>query len=172
MEIKYEALLGDQDKFKDQLNKFVEVRLWHDLLGQNFVTLDELSELSARGKIPDGTVIVAMRRIIAEPKRWTVEDQEAGRLPEVGAEFKARGYVWECVRILNNTILAVVGDSYCGFDIDECKPIEAPEEKAARLREEWCAKAAKTLKNLEYTSTLTSIYDALLSGELPVPVKE
>ena len=50
-------------------------------------------------------------------------------------------------------------------------PLETPEEKAERLRSEWCAKAAKTLKNLEYTSTLASIYDALLSGELPVPTK-
>ena len=27
---------------------------------------------------------IAMRRIIKEPKRWTMEDQKAGRLPEVG----------------------------------------------------------------------------------------
>lgn len=51
-------------------------------------------------------------------------------------------------------------------------PIETPAEKAARLKSEWCAKAAKQLKNLEYTSTLTSIYDAMLSGELQAPKGE
>ena len=36
---------------------------------------------------------IAMRRIIKEPTRWTVEDKNAGRLPEVGAELihKTRG---------------------------------------------------------------------------------
>ena len=91
-------------------------------------------------------------------------------MPEVGAEFKARGYVWECVRILNNTILSVSGDSYCGFDINECKPIESQEEKAARLRDDWCIKALRF--NSEHGSKVEAIYDALLSGDLQAPKGE
>ena len=57
-------------------------------------------------------------------------------------------------------------------------PIELPEEKAARLREEWCSKALDSagilsemkryeLKRLgEY---IGSIHDALQSGELKMP---
>ena len=57
-------------------------------------------------------------------------------------------------------------------------PIETPEEKAARLREEWCSKALDSagilsgmkhydLKRLgEY---IGSIHDALLSGRLKMP---
>jgi hypothetical protein len=119
-----------------------------------------------------------MRRIIKEPKRWTWEDKKAGRLPEVG---------WVVMAIDVNEvarIAAINNDSVCsvcvvfedgGFitlPFSGIAPIETPAEKAARLKSEWCANAAKQLKNLEYTSTLTSIYDALLSGELQAPKGE
>ena len=178
--MKYEAVFGDQKRFNEQNNEMAEVMLWHDCLGPNFVSTKELSRMNSEGSIPHGSVVLAMRRIIAEPKRWTVADQKAGMLPDVGAEFKARGYVWECVRILNNTILSVSGDSYCGFDINECKPIESPEEKAARLREEWCVKALSSCSILSGMQKyelkrlggyIEDIYDALLSGDLPVPSK-
>ena len=122
--------------------------------------------------------VVAMRRIIKEPNRWTWEDKKAGRLPEVG---------WVVMAIDVNEvarIAAINNDSVCsvcvvfedgGFitlHFSGIAPIETPAEKAARLKSEWCAKAAKQLKNLEYTSTLTSIYDALLSGELQAPKGE
>ena len=45
-------------------------------------------------------------------------------------------------------------------------------ETANHVRGYWCVAASKQLKNLEYNSTLTSIYDALLSGDLPVPGRE
>ena len=44
-------------------------------------------------------------------------------------------------------------------------PIETPAEKAQRLRDEWCNEAGLVC-SLGMT-TLTRIYDALLSGELP-----
>jgi len=62
-----------------------------------------------------------------------------------------------------------------------CQPIETPEERAKREREEWCSKALDSagilsemkryeLKRLgEY---IGSIHDALQSGELPMPNKE
>lgn len=116
----------------------------------------------------------AERRIIKEPKRWTWEDKKAGVLPEVGADVSsvAYGYVCSVVAIDSNSrhIWCQFPDQSVGSCmIFEINPIETPAEKAARLKSEWCAKAAKQLKNLEYTSTLTSIYDALLSGELAAP---
>jgi hypothetical protein len=112
-----------------------------------------------------------MRRIIKEPKRWTVEDQKAGRLPEVGCA------VYSVRDRQQATVVAIDNDGDIWFQgVNRCvrctdcysiRPIETPEEMAERLKSEWCTKAAKQLKNLEYTSTLTSIYDALLSGELP-----
>lgn len=119
--------------------------------------------------------IVAMRRVIKEPKCWTVEDQKAGRLPEVGWVVRATG-VNEDARIaaINNDAVCVVFEDggFITLHVSGITPIETPDEKAARLKSEWCAKAAKQLKNLEYTSTLTSIYDAMLSGELQAPKGE
>jgi hypothetical protein len=78
--MKYEMIFGDQKRFNEQNNEMAEVMLWHDFLGPNFVSLKELSRMNSEGSIPHGSVVLAMRRIIAEPKRWTVEDQKAGRL--------------------------------------------------------------------------------------------
>lgn len=53
-------------------------------------------------------------------------------------------------------------------------PVEpTPDEKDLRLREKWCAKAVGVcgLGVLGIT-TLTRIYDALLSGELTIPSKD
>ena len=56
-------------------------------------------------------------------------------------------------------------------------PIESPEEKAARLREEWKNNVieihhGKRRKMSTSTFLLDDIYDALLSDELPMPNKE
>ena len=117
--------------------------------------------------------VIAMRRIIKDPKRWTWEDKKAGRLPEVGAKCS------HCHSVDERTVLSVT-DKYVGIERDNSDmnpyfvthaeflqyyiPIESPEEKAARLREEWVSKAT--------FMTTYEIYDDLLSGELPVPVKE
>jgi hypothetical protein len=54
--------------------------------------------------------------------------------------------------------------------ISKIKPIETPEEMAERLRNEWCNRAGGVC-SLGMT-TLTRIYDALLSGELKAPEAE
>ena len=177
--MKYEIILGDERLF-DGASEFVEVvrfndysrdYLWGDLNTIQLLTFEELKAIP----------IVAMRRIIQEPKRWTVEDQKAGRLPEVGCrvnfchKLNANWRIGEIKYMDDQVVVIKVDDVDRPFvyEVDrvEFKPIEVSEEKAARLKSEWCAKAAKQLKNLEYTSTLTSIYDALLSGELQAPTK-
>ena len=71
------------------------------------------------------------------------------------------------------------------FFYETCKvvftPLETPEEKAERLREEWCIKALSScsissgmqkyeLKRLG--GYIEDIYDALLSCDLPVPGRD
>lgn len=120
-------------------------------------------------------------RLPRKPKRWTVADQQAGRLPEVGSQINHIVSKKPVDVLLYKNDVAVLCAPYVNcapFNVDKLsilsyyEPIETPAEKAQRLKSEWCAKAAKQLKNLEYTSTLTSIYDALLSGELQAPKGE
>ena len=126
---------------------------------------------------------LAMRRIIKEPKRWTWEDKKAGVLPDVGSIFTYRdetltchfidgdGEIW-AHDIDNNIVTPLLRD---------CQPIKTKEERAQRLREEWCSNALDSASILsgmrEYElkrlgGYIGNIYDALLSGDLPVPVKD
>ena len=97
-------------------------------------------------------------------------------LPEVGAKCRQSHKDEIVVAVTEKFVVTECQDmSVCTTRKDvfmrSYNPIETPAEKAQRLKSEWCAKAAKQLKNLEYTSTLKSIYDALLSGELQAPTK-
>ena len=122
---------------------------------------------------------IAMRRIIAEPKCWTVADQKAGKLPVVGSmlNHKTQG---ECTFIGFGVVdktywaLKLKNDLIYIADKNWCTPIELPEVKAARLREEWKNNVieihhGKRRKMSTSTFLLDDIYDALLSGELQAP---
>ena len=172
--MKYEYLCGyESDFFTMPENIIAVVQLDHCVQG-----LTEFNQITECGK-----PVLAMRRIIADPKRWTVEDQKAGRLPDVGCEYIGRDVLLTCVFVdKNRDVWGKSKDNlmYC-HDYSEIKPIETPEEKAARLREEWCSDAlgsASILSGMkEYElkrlgGYIGDIYDALLSGELPVPVKD
>ena len=173
-EIKYEAVFGDQLLFNDVSDKAVIVIKNNN---SKYVITENESSDCFHLSLCQPDMYIAMRRIIKEPKRWTWEDKKAGRLPEVGAELihKTRG-ICEFIGVgldedacwalkLQSGLIYIADKSWC-------QPIETPAEKAQRERDEWCNKAAKQLKNLEYNSTLISIYDALKSGELPMPNKE
>lgn len=168
--MKYIPIFGPQELFDGALPNVAVMcsdETWHR-------DLNAIPKLITQGKIP---VAARLIEVTPEPKRWTVEDQKAGRLPEVGWVVRATG-VNEDARIA-----AINNDSVCSFCVvfedggfitlhfSGIAPIETPAEKAARLKDEWCKSAAKQLKNLEYTSTLTSIYDAMLCGELSTPIK-
>ena len=170
--MKYKPIFGDQSNFdKADADAVCAYYPGDGFSLLSFISEDKLKKLTRPTFLLIN--IVAMRRIIHEPKRWTVEDQKAGLLPDVGCEYIGRDVLLTCVFVdKNRDVWGKSKDNliHC-HDYSEIKPIETSEEKAARLRSEWCAKAAKTLKTLEYNSTLTSIYDALLSGDLPAPVK-
>ena len=120
---------------------------------------------------------VAMRRIIKEPKRWTAEDKNAGLLPDVGCEYIGRDVLLTCVFVdKNRDVWGKSKDNlmHC-HDYSEIKPIETPEEKAARLCNEWCKTAADIFvrhPSISGTESMGGIYKAMLSGDLPVPGKE
>ena len=112
-----------------------------------------------------------MRRIISTPT-WTVADQNAGKLPEVGCRvlYARNGLNGEIVSIDDSDdddvelCLRFKDKSLLVCKMNLVKPIESKKEKAARLREEWFSKAT--------FMTTYEIYDNLLSGDLPVPVRE
>lgn len=133
--------------------------------------------------------ILGRRRVIAEPNYWTAEDQKAGRLPEVGCKcvYIRNWLVGEIVSIDDSDLddvevcLRFKDKSLLVCKINSIKPIETPDEKAARLRSEWCSNAlgsASILSGMqEYElkrlgGYIGNIYDAILSGELPVPGAE
>ena len=199
------------------------------------------------------SVLIAMNLINnyqqpkTEPKRWTVADQQAGRLPEVGCKVatirnfdctvvgvdeerkniaiqyengkldvvrvhcvspietqaeKAQRFPdvgcrvnfchklntnWRTgeIKYIDDQVAVIKADAIDRpfvYEVDrvEFKPIESPEVKAARLREEWCSNALDSASILsgmrEYElkrlgGYIGNIYDALLSGDLPVPAK-
>lgn len=90
--MKYEAVFGNQDLF-DGAGTFTGLDVVTRSIASGNMMHCRLSDLTP-GSLREYPVI-AMRRIIAEPKRWTVEDKKAGRLPEVGAELlhESEGHV-------------------------------------------------------------------------------
>lgn len=198
--MKYEPIFGDQSLFDKATRKnTVAIYKISENLTVEFDKYEALLAFLQQQPLCDRPDI-AMRIIIKEPKRWTVEDQRAGRLPEVGCfveyfknnkhgntEVTAQwrnGDELEILRHQNKNKAFVVFNARTEESSDlivQCmKPIETPEEKAARLREEWCSNALDSASILsgmrEYElkrlgGYIGNIYDAILSGELPVPVK-
>lgn len=120
-----------------------------------------------------GGYLIAERRIeeVPEPKRWTLADQKAGLLPDVGAKYGV-----ECciVEHLGNGSAGYENIFYFKYPSGACgnahmrsaKPLETPEDKAARLRSDWIDMAYK-LNVSAYRDDIGDVYDALLSGKLP-----
>ena len=107
-------------------------------------------------RIDDDAPIIpflAMRRIIAEPKRWTVEDQKAGRLPDVGCRVvfcHKLNTNWRTgeIKYIDNQVAVIKADDIdrpfvYEFDRVEFKPLETPAEKAQRLEDEFVNNVSK-----------------------------
>ena len=193
-DIRYEPVFGDQTLFDDgpddaEMVAIYDLRLkrWYKLQdGECYLSTDkEQSWKRCRNGYP-GFPFLAMRRIIPEPKRWTIEDQKAGCIPEVGAKCRQGHKEETVIAVTENFVVtecldgAVCTTRKCEF-MASYNPIETPEEMAARLREEWCIKALSSCSILSGMQKyelkrlggyIEDIYDALLSGDLPVPVKE
>ena len=178
--MRYEMIFGDEKLFAGvpeyvefiRYNSYSRDYLWGDLNVMHHLTFKDLTALP----------IVAMRRIIKEPKRWTFADQKAGRLPEVGNEVQFNFYQSAVIRqgvikyIDDQVVIIQTEDVTRPFCYETCKvvftPLETPEEKQERLRRDWCQSALRLI-NDEMTDACDAavIYDALLSGTLSVPTK-
>lgn len=143
--MKYEMIFGDEKLF-DGVGLFT---------GVDIVTRNIDDGLYRSSKLSDSTPsslrnnpVVAMRRIIAEPKRWTWEDKKAGRLPEVGCVVMAID-VNEVARIaaINNDSVCSVcvvfedGD-FITLHFSGIAPIETAAEKAQREEDEFVGSLA------------------------------
>ena len=132
------------------------------------------------------SVIKAMRRIIKVPV-WKKADKLAGKLPEVGCKaVQIQGFCEVDVLMIHNGCVVVcnseISDSRPAvFKIDSFMelytPIETPAEKARRERDEWAKKASEFIDdeldcvNLVGEHVMRRFYNAMLSGELPMPKK-
>ena len=164
--MKYEYLCGyESDFFTMPENVIAVVRLDHCVQG-----LTEFSQITECGK-----PVLAMRRIIAEPNRWTVEDQKAGRMPEVDCivtTYGGKPYVF-------------VGESFNNdqWSLRDCEtgkvyhtpiswvlPIGSPEEKAQREEDEFVASvidlaSENQLMSCGFKDGVIAAYRKLKGGE-------
>ena len=189
-EIKYEAVFGDQSLFDGTLSACEFASEMYGYMFANGILYycekyNEKAEWSLSCKSHLTFKPSAMRRIIRTPT-WTVADQKAGKLPEVGCIVVRKKSNDECLVVFKSSNVIVLFSESFSSAVSVSKSdffnyfraLETPEEKAARLREEWCSKALDSagilsemkryeLKRLgEY---IGSIHDALQSGELKMP---
>ena len=174
--MKYEAVFGNQELF-DGAGTFTGLDVVVHSIASGIKSYARLSDLTPESL--RNHPVCAMRRIIADPKRWTVEDKKAGRLPDVGAKVDGGKVVFvngfNVVTELKSG--AVIVSSPKTF-LNTFNPIETPAEKAQRLEDEWVNKAwSETAVFAGVTQDehdrlrihLGHIYRAQLSGELAAP---
>ena len=157
--MKYEMIFGDEALFDgapddaEYAGWFCQEIRWYMILNGKILFSDGGTWCTSDNPYLSAD-IAAMRHIIKEPKRWTVEDQKAGRLPEVGA--KCRNYH----SVDERTVLSVT-DKYVGIERDNSDmnpyfvthaeflqyyiPIETPREKYDRERDECISKLLKEI---------------------------
>ena len=174
-EVKYEAVFGNLDFDDFDLDTAAVCDCGDFLLG---ITEDELKSrtLSDFRNEP----IIAMRRIIKTPV-WTADDKSSGRYPPVGVSAFVPG-VCVCEVIGSSEEYEQIAIKYRDGSLDvincnELTPIETPEQLAATLRDIWVSKVCEDIcyhhtGDAEVIRSISMIYDAILSGDLPVPGKD
>ena len=186
MEIKYEAVFGPQELFDGMMDDCEFASEEYGYMFANGILYyceryNEKAGWSLSRKSHLTFKPSAMRRIIRTPT-WTVADQKAGKLPQVGCEVINTDHsislyvLCKVIYVDGEVVIVYNGElsqtySHKAFLV-AFKPIESPEERQQRVRNNWCADANKLIAaDKDYRSESAIIYDALLSGDLPVPVK-
>lgn len=139
---KYEPVFGDQSLFDDVGNDIVFVCF--NPITTNYIGFGVGNLGALNTKEIDG--MIAMRRIIKEPKRWTWEDKKAGVLPEVGSIVKFGKSEIEFLGVgeISNYWVCRYPSGVLAFrERGSIEPIETPEEKENRLREEFVRQVYK-----------------------------
>ena len=188
-EVKYEPIFGDQSLFDgapddaEYAGWFCQETRWYMILNGKILFSDGGTWCTSDNPYLSAD-IAAMRRITKEPKRWTVEDQKAGKLPKVGSKliYTETWDEFEFVGVIAGSMRWACKDFQDGFlyffEQSEMSPIESPEEKARRERDAWARKASEFIDdeldcvNLVGEHVMRRFYNAMLSGDLPVPNKE
>ena len=190
--MKYEAVFGDQSLFDgapedaEYAGWFCQEVRWYMILNGKILFSDGGSWCTSDNPYLSAD-IAAMRRVIRTPT-WTVADQKAGKLPEVGCKaVQIQGFCEVDVLMIHNGCVVV-----CNSEISDSRPavlkidsfmelftpLETPAEKAQRLEDEWVNKAwGETAVFAGVTQDehdrlrihLRHIYRAQLSGELAAP---
>lgn len=143
--MKYEAVFGNQELF-DGAGIFTGLDVVVHSIASGIKSYARLSDLTPESL--RNHPVCAMRRIIAEPKRWTVEDQRAGRLPDVGSEviLRTTGEIATINAANKNMVCLTFSDGgFLPFNVERIDPIESPEEKAQREEDEF----VDSLRNVE-----------------------
>ena len=180
--MKYEAVFGDQSLFDgapedaEHAGWFCQEVRWYMILNGKILFSDGGSWCTYDNPYLSAD-IAAMRRIIKTPV-WTVADQKAGRLPEVGAEVMCmddsrHNFVGESIHAEHWALCHGKTKKVFHIPATAVRPVETDTERQQRLKEEWCHSALKLI-NDELTDACDAavIYDALLSGELKAPEVE
>ena len=168
-DIKYKAIFGDMAQFNGMMPdcEFVDGTYGYKRVGKAFYYCERHNEKygwSLSKKLRIDFRPIAMRHIIKAPT-WTVEDQKAGRLPEVGSIFTYRdetltchfidgdGEIW-AHDIYNKIVTPLLRD---------CKPIETPREKYDRERDEWVNSFRNKLPplNMSFINGMIKAYEEL-----------
>ena len=180
--MKYEAVFGDQSLFDDapedaeMAASVCQMPRWYTMFNGKVLFCDSKKESwqSADFNHP-GSPLLAMRRIIPDPKRWTLEDKKAGMLPEVGSLVE-----WnDCGVKLKVTIESAFFNKSCAFsfegrgigiaEIFDLSPIETPEEKAQREENEFVflveSEYNKMPNEISFKAGIRAAYRKLKGGE-------
>ena len=168
--MKYEMVFGDDGLFFDAQKDCEMVGNGHHKVENGKLMVWNFTEKRWCNSHTNTITISAMRRIIAEPKRWTVEDQKAGRMPEVGAKVDGGKVVFvngfNVVTELKSG--AVIVSSPKTF-LNTFKPIETPDEKAQREENEFVflveSEYNKMPNEISFKAGIRAAYRKLKGGE-------
>ena len=170
--MKYEMIFGDDGLFFDAQKDCEMVGNGHHKVENGKLMVWNFSEKRWCNSHTNTITISAMRRIIAEPKRWTVEDQKAGRMPEVDWVVRATG-VNEDARIaaINNDSVCVVFEdgAFVTLHVSGIAPIETPQENAQREENEFVflveSEYNKMPNEISFKAGIRAAYRKLKGGE-------
>ena len=169
--MKYEAVFGNQELF-DGAGTFTGLDVVVHSIASGIKSYARLSDLTPESL--RNHPVCAMRRIIKEPKRWTVEDKKAGRLPEVGAIVVSDGFNEKCeflgVGMVNGFFVVRLPNGLISINsASSFSPIETPEEKAQREEDEFVSlvesKYNKMPNEISFRAGIRAAYRKLKGGE-------
>lgn len=178
MEIKYEAVFGDQSLFDGFMDdcEFTDGNYGFKVANACIAYCERYNQKFGWSPIRCAKQIdvIGMRRIIRTPT-WTVADQKAGKLPEVGAKCRQGHKEETVIAVTENFVVtecldgAVCATRKCEF-MASYNPVETSEEKAQREEDEFVASvidlaSENQLMSCGFKDGVIAAYRKLKGGE-------